>query len=80
MPRDDPNHDILVPTWMLPFLPYDVGMRDFIMFALWFCIIFIVGSLFAMLDYQVLAIGTLGVGISFLWTHYSLRQFYRKKK
>ena len=80
VPRDDPNHDILVPPRMLPFLPYDVAMRDIIMFALWFCIIFIVGSLFAMFDYQMLAIGTFGVGISFLSAHYILRKFYRKRK
>jgi hypothetical protein len=77
--KSDPKHDILVPPWMSPFLPYDVGMRDIIMFALWFCIIFIVGSLFALLDYQMLAIGTLVVGNSFIWTHYILRQFYRKR-
>ena len=80
VPRDDPKHDILVPTWMLPFLPYDVGMRDFIMFALWFCINFIVGSLFAVLDYQMLAIGTFVVGSSFLSAHYILRKFDRKRK
>jgi hypothetical protein len=79
-PKADPKHDILVPPWMSPFLPYDLLMRDFIMFALWFCIVFIVGLLFAVLDYQMLSIGTFGVGVSFLSAHYILRKFDRKRK